>query len=334
MSDQVLIQQMRSAVDHELRSCVSTQFTSLPETFRLMVEYQMGWEDGRSTSTGKRLRPLILLAACHALGINWASALPAAAAIELVHNFSLVHDDIQDHSETRRGKPTIWVKWGEPQAINIGDAILALATIEIYTLSFDTEKKLSSARAMQNAVFSLTKGQYLDLANENSEKTSIEDYWLMVKGKTGALFSVCFEIAAILAGKSPSEIRQYADLGLQLGLVFQVQDDALGIWGDNLITGKSTESDIHSRKKTFPIIFALENLPEFGNLWVKCKQFTQEDVDQLKTILDRSDVYQVTEMKANVLYQEFVEKFDVLFKNHEKSSVLKSMVQNLLSRNN
>ena len=332
MSDQVLIQQMRSAVDHELHSCVSTHFISQPGDFRAMFEYQMGWEDGGSASPGKRLRPLILLAVCHALGVDWESALPAAAAIELVHNFSLVHDDIQDKSETRRGKPTIWVKWGEAQAINLGDAILALAGLEVLNIPFNAEKVLSSSKAIQKAVFSLTQGQYLDLASEKEEKASIEDYWVMVAGKTGALFSVCFEIAAIIAGKSPREIRQYADMGHQLGLVFQVQDDALGIWGNDLLTGKSTESDISSRKKTFPILFALKNLPEFGDLWFGCKQFTQENIDQLKSILDRSDVHQVTVLKANGLYQEFMETFDVLFENEDNRSVLQSIVQDMLRR--
>lgn len=332
MLEHEIIGQMRTAIDLELRECVTTHFGALPMEFKSMVEYQMGWENGTSTSPGKRLRPLILLSACHALGVDWQLALPAAAAIELVHNFSLVHDDIQDRSETRRGKPTIWVKWGEAQAINLGDTILTLANLTLLNLPYAAEKVLDCTRSMQNAIFSLTQGQYLDLANESIENISIEDYWNMVAGKTGALFSTCLEIAARLAGNTIEKPQKYADLGLQLGRVFQVQDDYLGIWGNDLLTGKSTESDISSRKKTFPIIFALENLPEFREVWFTRKQFSPGDVAHLKRILDHNDIHQVTKMEANQLYQEFMKNYEVLFGNTENKSILQSILQDLLGR--
>ncbi len=332
MLENAVIGQMRTAIDLELRECVTNHFRSLPVAFKSMVEFQMGWENGTPTSPGKRLRPLILLSACHALGVDWHLALPAAAAIELVHNFSLVHDDIQDHSETRRGKPTIWVKWGEAQAINLGDTILTLANLELLNLPFTAEKSLACSQSMQDAVFSLTQGQYLDLANESVDYIRIEDYWKMVEGKTGALFSACFEIAARLAGKALEESQKYAELGLQLGRVFQVQDDYLGIWGNDLLTGKSIDSDISSRKKTFPIIYALETVPEFREEWFKRKQFSPADVAQMKRILELNNIHQVTKLEANQLYQEFMQNYEVLFDDIDNRSILQSILQDLLGR--
>lgn len=331
MSEHAVIEQMRTALNIELRECVTKHFSSLPMEFKTMVDYQMGLE-GDSTSQGKRVRPLILLSACHALGVDWHFALPAAASIELVHNFSLVHDDIQDHSETRRGKPTIWVKWGEAQAINLGDAILALADLEVLNLPYDAETVLTCTRLIQRAIFSLTQGQYLDLANESIERISIADYWTMVAGKTGALFSACFEIAARLSGNTHEEPQNYAELGLQLGRVFQVQDDYLGIWGNDLLTGKSSDSDISSRKKTFPILYALENLPEFQDRWFTSKQFSLYDVADLKRLLDQNDIHKVTKTETNKLYHEFMRNYEALFTNTEKGLILQLILQDLLGR--
>ncbi len=331
MSEHAVVDQMRAAINFVLRQSVTKYFSSLPLEFKTMVDYQMGLEGG-STSQGKRLRPLILLSACHALGVDWHFALPAAASIELVHNFSLVHDDIQDHSETRRGKPTIWVRWGEAQAINLGDAILALANLEVLNLPYDAETVLACTRSIQSAIFSLTQGQYLDLANESVERISIADYWTMVEGKTGALFSTCFEIAARLSGNTPEEPQNYAELGLQLGRVFQVQDDYLGIWGNDLLTGKSSDSDISSRKKTFPILYALANLPEFQDRWFTSKQFLPNDVADLKRLLDQNDIHQVTKTETNKLYQEFMRNYETLFTDTEKGLTLQLILKDLLGR--
>lgn len=332
MEEPVVINQMRSAVDKELRKCVNDFFTSQSPEFKSMVGYQMGWENHCLKSTGKRIRPLLLLSACQALALDWQKALPAAAAIELVHNFSLVHDDIQDHSEFRRGKPTVWARWGAAQAINLGDLLLTMGNLEVLNLPYDTETILNCDRVIHEAVFSLIQGQYQDLAFENDNQIGIEEYWKMINGKTGALFSACFKIAACLAGKNPMVTEKHAHFGAQLGLAFQVQDDYLGIWGDAATVGKSIDSDLFSKKKTYPILYAVKNIKDFRELWHSRSVFSADDVINLKQILECHNVHQKTLARANQLYQDVADGLLELFCDDEKRSTLWSLINDLLAR--
>ena len=334
MHDQSLVESMRIAIDGELRSCVDLHLNDHPKEFKDIISYQMGWESNQGTTaaTGKRLRPLLLLLTCHALNGDWRKAVPAAAALELIHNFSLVHDDIQDQSLTRRGKETIWVRWGEAQAINMGDAILALANLEILTTNGSEEIVLSATNCLQKATFVLTSGQYLDLAYEKTESIRLTEYWKMVEGKTGALFSACFELGALLAGKEKIELERFALLGKQIGMAFQVQDDFLGIWGDNQETGKSTENDLVSRKKTYPILYALEKLPGFRHEWVSGDQLTASDLQRLKNLLVQGGVKEHTLNKAHSLYETAMTSYSGLFEDTESSKALTWILKGLFQR--
>jgi geranylgeranyl diphosphate synthase type I len=334
MNDDKLAQDMLSAVDMELRACVKLFFQNKPEDFQGIIDYQMGWEGERMSgkTAGKRLRPLFTLSACHALGGDWHKAVPAAAAIELVHNFSLVHDDIQDHSETRRGRPTIWVKWSEAQAINTGDALLATAFLEIQRLDIEEKLILLTLSKLNAATLNLTTGQYLDLAFEQAENISLSAYWQMVRGKTGALFEASFALAAIIAGRNMTEIDKFEAYGSLLGAAFQVQDDYLGIFGENHQTGKSVASDLMERKKTYPIIYALEHLPEFRQYWVTHKPFSAEDVFLMKELLISNGIAEVTLLRARSMYDELIRDYPQLFGRSENSRLLGSMVNDLFDR--
>jgi geranylgeranyl diphosphate synthase type I len=334
MHDQGLVENMRIAIDDELRSCVDLHLNDQPEEFKDIISYQMGWESnqGATAAIGKRLRPLLLLLTCHALNGDWRKAVPAAAALELIHNFSLVHDDIQDQSLTRRGKETIWVRWGEAQAINMGDAILALANLEILTTNGSEEVVLSATNCLQKATFALTSGQYLDLAYEKTKSIRLTEYWKMVEGKTGALFSACFELGALLAGKRNNELERFALLGKQIGMAFQVQDDFLGIWGDDQETGKSSENDLVSRKKTYPILYALEKLPGFRREWISRDQLTASDIQRLKNLLVQGGVKEQTKNKACSLYETAMTSYSGLFENSESSEALTGIIKGLFQR--
>jgi geranylgeranyl diphosphate synthase type I len=334
MNDDKLAQDMLSAVDMELRACVKLFFQNKPEDFQGIIDYQMGWEGERMSgkNAGKRLRPLFTLSACHALGGDWHKAVPAAAAIELVHNFSLVHDDIQDHSETRRGRPTIWVKWSEAQAINTGDALLATAFLEIQRLDIEEKLILLTLSKLNAATLNLTTGQYLDLAFEQAENISLSAYWQMVRGKTGALFEASFALAAIIAGRNMTEIDKFEAYGSLLGAAFQVQDDYLGIFGENHQTGKSVASDLLERKKTYPIIYALEHLPEFRQYWVTHKPFSAADVFLMKELLISNGIAEVTLLRARSMYDELIRDYPQLFGRSENSRLLGSMVNDLFDR--
>ena len=254
-----------------------------------MMRYHMGWIDEfghtQDNIAGKRLRPILCLLACHVLGGQWRQALPVAASVELVHNFSLIHDDIQDSSTERRGRPTVWYIWGQPQAINAGDAMHALALsslLRLEDIGVPHSTMVRAARVLGEASLRLSEGQYRDLSYESHMGISIDDYFAMISGKTAALFSSSLEIGAVMATDKESRISHMRTFGHALGMTFQVHDDILSIWGDESTTGKSSASDIQMKKKTLPVIYALE----------KAKGADRERLRQIyqKEIIDRSDV--------------------------------------------
>lgn len=337
MNESTLIVECWEALDFELDSCISRYTDGYAPVFGDMIRYQLGWNGASFDKrlSGKRIRPMILLLTTHALGGEWEQVIPAAAAVELVHNFSLVHDDIQDKSEKRRGRDTVWVRWGEAQAINTGDAMLAIANLEITSLKLPHDPIIvtNAARILSQATFDLTKGQFLDLANEKTEDATMQDYFRMVEGKTGALFSGCFALGALLAGIKQNEIKRFSALGSKLGLAFQIQDDYLGIWGQKRIIGKSIESDLVSKKKTYPANYALENLPEVRAYWQEHSVFSPEDVNWIKGRLESTGVDKITLAAVADFYEESIEEFEELFTEHESSAELRSMIKNLFLRN-
>ena len=232
-----------------------------------MLRYHLGWEgEGAGPrATGKRVRPLLVLLTCDAAGGDWQAALPAASGVELLHNFSLIHDDIQDGSETRRGRPTLWARWGVAQAINAGDALFALAHLALQRL--DGDVYAPAAQLLPQASLQLTQGQYMDLAYENRKDLSLDDYWPMVRGKTAVLMAACTRLGALVAGAQNAALEAFTQFGLQLGMAFQAHDDILGAWGDEAETGKSAHSDLLSGKKSLPVLYGLEHSAAFKARW-------------------------------------------------------------------
>jgi geranylgeranyl diphosphate synthase type I len=260
-----------TSLEEELHSAIDSRPESEFNEYYSMMAYHMGWkgEDSGADARGKRIRPLLALLSCSAAGGEWRTALPAAAAAELVHNFSLIHDDIQDNSPLRRGRETVWKRWGIAQAINAGDAMLTIAHLTLLKLEKSTTPKqtLQAAHTLQQACLELTKGQHLDLAFEAREKLSIESYWLMVSGKTASLIGACTELGAISAACSNARRSAFREFGVNLGLAFQAQDDILGIWGDAALTGKSSDSDLLAGKKSLPVIFGMHQDGPFNERW-------------------------------------------------------------------
>lgn len=239
-----------------------------------MIHYAMGWvdEDLRPVTAagGKRLRPLLCLLSCQAAGTDWHAALPAAAGLELLHNFSLVHDDIEDRSPLRRGRPTNWHLWGEARAINTGDAMLSLAyrsLTDLAGLGVEPGHCALVLRRFCDAAIELTRGQHRDMDFERHDTVTEDDYLDMIAGKTGALIEASCEIGALVGGAAPAAAAGLAGFGRSLGLAFQVQDDILGIWGDEARTGKSTATDIITRKKTLPVLHGLAASPALRVLY-------------------------------------------------------------------
>ena len=225
-----------------------------------MCRYHLGL-DG-SGSSGKRVRPLLGLLAYASITGDHRRALPGAAAVELGHNFSLVHDDIEDGDRERRHRPTLWAKHGIPQAINTGDILFSLSRIALHRLSdlgFSDRTVLRLMRLYDETCVALCEGQYLDIwMAEHDDGLSVELYFDMIGRKTAALIAASIEAGAILATEDEDVISRYRAFGWDLGIAFQLNDDLLGIWGPEVSTGKEP-TDVPRRKKTLPVIYAFEH---------------------------------------------------------------------------
>jgi geranylgeranyl diphosphate synthase type I len=261
---------LRDAIEMDLQEAFADLEGNSPPELKEMIHYHLGWKDADSPRRGKRVRPMLTLLSCAAVDGQWRQALPVASSIELIHNFSLIHDDIQDRSEMRRGRETVWKLWGVPRAINVGDALFVLSRMSVARLDVSrihAERVLRIMHALDQACLNLTIGQELDLSFEKTESVSVEDYLWMIQCKTAALISAATSSGGIIAGARDEEIAYLFDFGHHLGMSFQIQDDLLGIWGTPSVTGKSSADDLSARKKTLPILYGLRRSPRFQHLW-------------------------------------------------------------------
>lgn len=223
-----------------------------------MTAYHMGWvdRDGRAqdAAPGKLVRPALCLWACEAAGADPRPALSAAVALEWIHNFTLVHDDIQDGDRERRHRETVWSIWGVAQGINAGDAMHAVAFEHLLAPGPAAGRRLRAAHVLARTVRIVVEGQCMDLALEGRLAATPAGYLRMARAKTGALLGASLETGAILAGATAPTARRLRQAGELLGLAFQVRDDWLGIWGEPALTGKSRDCDLGRRKVTFPVV--------------------------------------------------------------------------------
>jgi geranylgeranyl diphosphate synthase type I len=329
-------------IEAELRGIIAIPDPQLA-SFYGMMQYHLGWVDQgfvpTRDGTGKRLRPILCLLTCQAEGGNPEQALPAAAAIELVHNFSLAHDDIEDQSPLRRGRHTIWIVWGVPQAINTGDGLFVLAHLAMQRLAdrgVPHQRVLAALEILDQACLALTEGQHLDLSFEQRLDVSVDDYLRMIRGKTAAMFSAAAQLGAFIAGSSAESIARYRRFGENLGLAFQIVDDILGIWGDPQVTGKPAADDIRQRKKTLPIVRALEEEKRIGgqNLRGLYQQDTmgEEAVGAILNILADLGVRHYTEKMANDYYLQALAELDVVGVENEAQQDLRELAAFLVER--
>jgi len=283
-------------IEAEMRAVVFSNDVHVSGHFGMM-QYHMGWVDASfdpiSAPSGKRIRPMLCLLACAAAGGDPRMALPAAAGLELLHNFSLIHDDIEDYSPNRRHRPTVWRLYGMPQACNAGDGMFSLAHLALHRLvdlGAETRIVLEALRLFDETCLSLTEGQYLDMAFESRTDVTEAEYFRMIAGKTGALLAASLQIGAVVAGAPAEQVGLYHAFGAAMGRAFQLRDDILGIWGDEAITGKSVAGDILSKKKSLPIILALAH-PSTGlqmsHLYAG-PPFVEADVPAILALLDAS----------------------------------------------
>ncbi|OKK20648.1 polyprenyl synthetase [Streptomyces sp. CB00455] len=253
-----LLERARETVNPELRRTVG----SLPGSMRRVAMYHFGWEHADGTpaagNAGKAIRPALVLAAAQALrgpGGRVEDAVRAAAAVELAHNFTLLHDDVIDKDARRRGRATAWTVFGTPDAIITGDAMMALA---LRLLAEDPHPASAAASARLAAcVIELCAGQQADCAFEQRAHVSLDECLTMATAKTGALLGCACALGALYAGAGPDEVDAMDAFGREAGLAFQLIDDLIGIWGDPGHTGKPAGADLIARKKSLPVVAAL-----------------------------------------------------------------------------
>lgn len=252
-------------IDRELASLVDELDGAAP-LLRRMCAYHLGMIDAEGAAVpaterrqiqGKRMRPQLALLCCAAAGGEMAAAAPLAAAIELLHNFTLVHDDIQDRSPNRRHRPTVWRLWGDAQAINAGDALFAAAQVGVLASrapAVGPEGVIEIARAFNRMTIDIVRGQVLDLGFEGRRDVAPEAYLEMIGGKTAAIVRFAAWAGARLGGADEAVASHFGAFGEALGLGFQIRDDALGVWGAAEETGKDTADDIRRRKQALPVL--------------------------------------------------------------------------------
>jgi geranylgeranyl diphosphate synthase type I len=331
----MVIEPLFLAIEEELQQVVQRARQPGLEEMHYMLAYHMGWEGQGAgpEARGKRIRPLLVLLCSAAAGGEWQRALPAAAAVELVHNFSLVHDDIQDRSPLRRGRATLWTQWGVAQAINAGDTLFTLGQMALLRLgeTVSPEIALRSADLLQQTCLALTQGQYLDLSYEARGDLSLEAYWPMVSGKTAALLSACTQLGALAARASDSVCQAYGRFGRLLGLAFQALDDLLGIWGNAALTGKSTESDLLAGKKSLPVLYGLSLGGPFARRWAQGPVDATE-VPALAAQLEAEGGRAYTQEQANKLTDLALAALEDAAPQGEAGDALEGLARKLLQR--
>ncbi|SDL58294.1 geranylgeranyl diphosphate synthase, type I [Glycomyces sambucus] len=245
----------RAAIDAGLRAAAAR----LPAPAARITAYHYGWTDEAGAAvdanSGKALRPLLTLLAATAVSGDWRDAVPAAVAVEMVHNFSLIHDDIIDRDHLRRHRPTAWKAFGVNDAILVGDALHALAFECLAEAG--GERAAAGAGLLAQTVRALIEGQLADTRFEDRDQVDLAECVAMSEAKTASLMGCATALGALFGGGTPEQVEALRDFGFRLGLAFQHVDDLLGIWGDPAVTGKAVYSDLRNRKKSLPVTAAL-----------------------------------------------------------------------------
>ncbi|MBF6124711.1 polyprenyl synthetase family protein [Nocardia brasiliensis] len=280
----------REQVEPLLRAAVD----GLAAPLRRMAGYHFGWWDAEGCPTGstrgKGLRAALTFASARAWGADAAVAAPAAAAVELLHNFTLIHDDVMDGDQLRRGRATVWRVWGVSDAVLLGDALHALST---RVLLGSPDRVAGPAVAlMASTALDLCAGQHVDCACEHGGGVDVADYLSMASGKTGALLGAACALGGLYAGADDASVAALETYGRETGIAFQIIDDLLGIWGDAATTGKVPGNDLARRKRTLPVIAALESdhpaAAELAGLYFDDRVLSKADLARVAELVEQA----------------------------------------------
>lgn len=327
-------------VEAEMRSVLDNSEPTVDRHYGMM-HYHMGWLNEallpEISPAGKRLRPMLCLLACAEVGGDVARAIPAAAALELLHNFSLIHDDIEDRDEVRRHRATVWRVWGDAQAINAGDGLFALAFAALQRLhdrGVAPETTLAALRLFTKTCVELTEGQHLDIGFEQRAVVGVDEYVRMIQGKTAALIAAGVAIGAVVGGAEGEQNAALWRFGHNMGLAFQIQDDMLGIWGDPAVTGKAAANDIRRRKKSLPILHGL-NHPQTGERLQALfagEGFGEASVEPALALLEEAGSRAFAAEQARLYHERSVAALNAALGARAADSALFALSESLLHR--
>ncbi|WP_432937563.1 family 2 encapsulin nanocompartment cargo protein polyprenyl transferase [Kribbella sp. CA-253562] len=300
---QQLLAWSRDQVEPALRSAVG----KMPLATQRITNYHFGWEDEDGTPTradgGKALRPALALLAAQAVGGTAADGVPAAVAVELVHNFSLLHDDVMDCDTTRRHRPTAWTVFGLGPAILAGDALLSLAFDVLVASGHPSADE--AAKMLGQAVQELVEGQLADAHFETRNEVALSECIRMAQLKTGALLGCSTALGALLGGGRSEQVDHLRLFGEDLGLAYQYVDDLLGIWGDPRVTGKPVHSDLRRRKKSLPVVAALGSGTSAGRglaeLYGGTHDLSDEELVQAADLIEQAGSRSQSQAQADAL---------------------------------
>jgi geranylgeranyl diphosphate synthase type I len=337
MSLETFFDRYLPSLEAEMRAVVQTPDPYRAELFG-MLQYHLGWVDAAfnpsQASAGKRVRPMLCLLACEACGGDWEQALPAGASVELLHNFSLVHDDIEDRDETRRGRPTLWRVWGEARGINAGDTLFALTQLAMLRLSernVPAATVVTAMRLLNDTNVTLTSGQHLDIGFESRSEVPVADYLVMIEGKTAALLACSCELGALVAAASDERRECLRSFGHHMGLTFQMRDDVLGIWGDPALTGKPVGADVARRKKSLPILHGLERNAELVALLAQ-ETLSEADVRHATELLEKTNSRAYAEQLAQEHHNQALGALEEANLQGPAAQAILELAQTLLGR--
>ncbi|MGH2619301.1 MAG: polyprenyl synthetase family protein [Anaerolineales bacterium] len=319
-----LVSEMLEAVQADLQGFAG-QLKSDPALYQI-VEHHFGWAE--AAASGKGVRPLLCLLCCAAAGGEWRAALPAATAVELIHNFSLIHDDIQDRSEFRRHRRTVWKVWGEALAINAGDALFSLARLSTQRLGLPPPRLLAVHLILDEACLELTRGQQRDLGFSSNGEGTLARYLRMIEAKTASLLAASAAAGSMVAGAPASRQAAFQAFGRELGLAFQILDDVLGLWGAPGQTGKSVGQDLLERKPSFPALHALEHEPSFAALW----EDSTSELTSLLGALDAAGSREAATLTAGEYTSACLTSLAAAKPDEPAAAALRSLANGLLHR--
>ena len=333
-----MLDELTKLIDLSIRKCMNKN----KENFHFPIKYALGIINLDKSKTiikpGKSIRPLLCITTYSASKIHNSKFIQPSLSLEYIHNFSLIHDDIQDNDEFRHNKPTVWKVWGKPKALTFGNILHNLAYLKLSREQTELSKEqvIKISQILNSATLEMIEGQYLDIHFETEKNITENQYLNMISKKTGALLSASVNIGSIIGNYKTKDMHILNKFSESLGYLFQITDDILGIWGNSSKTGKPVGSDIINRKKSLPIIHCKNQLNhndliKFEKIYSSNKT-ESDDVEKILDFLNSTNTKSYLNQLTIKYYESCIEYLDETSLNEEEITPLKFIVENLVSR--